>query len=62
LSAPPSIGEYRSFINFHVIFTFFSHVFGQPAKKEHGIENVKVTGSAWDTNVVAASGVNITLQ
>ncbi|KAJ7148452.1 microtubule binding protein [Mycena crocata] len=34
----------------------YRHVFGQPSKKEHGIENVKVTNSAWDTNVVAASG------
>ena len=34
-----------------------SHVFGQPSKKEHGIENVKVTNSAWDTNVISASGV-----
>ncbi|CAK5267850.1 unnamed protein product, partial [Mycena citricolor] len=32
------------------------HVFGQPAKKEHGLDNVKVTNSAWDTNVIAASG------
>jgi len=35
-----------------------SHVFGQTAKKEHGYENVKVSGSAWDTNLVSASGVN----
>ena len=34
-----------------------SHVFGQTGKKEHCIENVKVTNSAWDTNVIAASGV-----
>jgi coronin-1B/1C/6 len=33
------------------------HVFGQPAKKEHGIENVKVSNSAWDTNLINASGV-----
>ena len=39
----------------------FSHVFGQPGKKEYGLENVKVTGSAWDTNVVAASGVILSL-
>lgn len=36
-----------------------SHVFGQPSKKEHGIENVKVTNSAWDTNIISASGVSI---
>jgi coronin-1B/1C/6 len=35
-----------------------SHVFGQPGKKEHCIENVKVSNSAWDTNVIAASGVS----
>ncbi|KAF8075319.1 microtubule binding protein [Lyophyllum atratum] len=34
----------------------YRHVFGQPAKKEHGIENVKVTNSAWDTNIISASG------
>lgn len=34
-----------------------SHVFGQAAKKEHALDNVKVSGSAWDTNLVAASGV-----
>ncbi|KAG6808491.1 hypothetical protein H0H92_003976 [Tricholoma furcatifolium] len=33
-----------------------SHVFGQAAKKEYNIENVKVTNSAWDTNIVSASG------
>ncbi|KAF5316705.1 hypothetical protein D9619_006802 [Psilocybe cf. subviscida] len=34
----------------------YRHVFGQPAKKEHSLENVKVTNSAWDTNIVSASG------
>ncbi|RDB27774.1 Coronin-like protein crn1 [Hypsizygus marmoreus] len=34
----------------------YRHVFGQPAKKEHGIENVKVTNNAWDTNIISASG------
>lgn len=34
----------------------YRHVFGQQAKKEHNIENVKVTNSAWDTNIVSASG------
>lgn len=33
------------------------HVFGQAAKKENGIENVKITSSAWDTNLCSASGV-----
>ncbi|KAI0310412.1 microtubule binding protein [Amylostereum chailletii] len=39
-----------------------SHVFGQPAKKEHGIENVKVSGSAWDTNMIATSGKYISVN
>ncbi|KAG6909516.1 hypothetical protein DXG01_017073 [Tephrocybe rancida] len=34
----------------------YRHVFGQPAKKEYGIENVKVTNSAWDTNIISSSG------
>ncbi|XP_006461629.1 hypothetical protein AGABI2DRAFT_193043 [Agaricus bisporus var. bisporus H97] len=34
----------------------YRHVFGQLAKKEHGLENVKVTNSAWDTNLISASG------
>ncbi|KAJ7097243.1 microtubule binding protein [Mycena belliarum] len=40
----------------------YRHVFGQPAKKEHGYENVKVTNSAWDTNVVAASGEYLSIN
>ncbi|KAF7370174.1 Coronin [Mycena sanguinolenta] len=40
----------------------YRHVFGQPAKKEHGFENVKVTGSAWDTNVVAASAEYLSIN
>jgi hypothetical protein len=34
-----------------------SHVFGQTGKKEFGIDNVKITNSAWDTNIISASGV-----
>lgn len=34
-----------------------SHVFGQQGKKEYGFDNVKVTNSAWDTNVISASTV-----
>lgn len=34
------------------------HTFGQPGKKEYGIDNVKVSNSAWDTNLIAASGVS----
>ncbi|KAH9018005.1 microtubule binding protein [Lactarius hengduanensis] len=40
----------------------YRHVFGQPAKKEHGIDNLKVTSSAWDTNVVSASGTYISVN
>lgn len=40
----------------------YRHVFGQPAKKEHGIENVKVTNSAWDTNIISASGQYISVN
>ncbi|KAG7089706.1 hypothetical protein E1B28_011361 [Marasmius oreades] len=40
----------------------YRHVFGQPSKKEAGIENVKVTNSAWDTNVISASGQYISLN
>ncbi|KAK1218858.1 Coronin-like protein crn1 [Marasmius sp. AFHP31] len=39
-----------------------SHVFGQPSKKESGIENVKVTNSAWDTNVISASGQYVSIN
>ncbi|KAL0573399.1 Coronin-like protein crn1 [Marasmius crinis-equi] len=38
------------------------HVFGQPSKKEAGIENVKVTNSAWDTNVISASGQYLSIN
>ncbi|KAG1738554.1 hypothetical protein EDB19DRAFT_1895674 [Suillus lakei] len=40
----------------------YRHVFGQAAKKEHGYENVKVSGSAWDTNLVSASGRYISVN
>ncbi|KAL4246809.1 Coronin [Abortiporus biennis] len=33
----------------------YRHVFGQQGKKEFGIDNIKVTNSAWDTNVISAS-------
>jgi coronin-1B/1C/6 len=33
----------------------YRHVFGQAAKKEHSYDNVKVSSSAWDTNLIAAS-------
>ncbi|QRV88476.1 coronin [Ceratobasidium sp. AG-Ba] len=40
----------------------YRHVFGQSAKKEWGIENVKVSNSAWDTNLISASGSYIALN
>jgi len=40
----------------------YRHVFGQPAKKEHCLENVKVSNSAWDTNLIAASGCYLSLN
>ncbi|TFY77354.1 hypothetical protein EWM64_g6661, partial [Hericium alpestre] len=40
----------------------YRHVFGQPAKKEHGFENVKVSNSAWDTNLISASGKYISIN
>ncbi|KAM5541296.1 hypothetical protein V8D89_004850 [Ganoderma adspersum] len=40
----------------------YRHVFGQNGKKEYGFDNVKVTGSAWDTNVIAASTRYVSLN
>ncbi|KAG6891135.1 hypothetical protein C0992_010430 [Termitomyces sp. T32_za158] len=40
----------------------YRHVFGQPAKKEYGYENIKVTSSAWDTNFISASGQYISVN
>ncbi|KAH8091706.1 microtubule binding protein [Cristinia sonorae] len=40
----------------------YRHVFGQTGKKEYGIDNIKVTNSAWDTNVVAASAKYISIN
>ncbi|KAH9852004.1 microtubule binding protein [Lenzites betulinus] len=40
----------------------YRHVFGQSGKKEYGYDNVKVTNSAWDTNIVAASTRYISLN
>ncbi|THH16850.1 hypothetical protein EW146_g3851 [Bondarzewia mesenterica] len=40
----------------------YRHVFGQPAKKEHGLDNIKVSSSAWDTNLIAASGKYISVN
>ncbi|KAH9930195.1 uncharacterized protein B0H18DRAFT_993591 [Fomitopsis serialis] len=40
----------------------YRHVFGQQGKKEYGIDNVKVTNSAWDTNLIAASSRYISVN
>jgi len=40
----------------------YRHVFGQPAKKEHCLDNVKISGSAWDTNVVAVSASYVSVN
>ncbi|KAI0820244.1 microtubule binding protein [Trametes gibbosa] len=40
----------------------YRHVFGQQGKKEYGYDNVKVTNSAWDTNILAASTRYISLN
>ncbi|KAG1800645.1 uncharacterized protein BJ212DRAFT_1571320 [Suillus subaureus] len=49
----------RGIVSLHSSFCPHSprHVFGLTAKKEHGYDNVKVSSSAWDTNLVSASGV-----
>lgn len=40
----------------------YRHVFGQPGKKEFAVDNVKISNSAWDTNMVAASGRYISIN
>ncbi|EJF58048.1 microtubule binding protein [Dichomitus squalens] len=40
----------------------YRHVFGQNGKKEYGFDNVKVTNSAWDTNVISASTRYVSLN
>lgn len=40
----------------------YRHVFGQSAKKECSLDNVKVSSSAWDTNLLAASASYISLN
>ncbi|KAG8854818.1 Coronin-like protein crn1 [Tulasnella sp. 330] len=40
----------------------YRHVFGQAAKKEHGLENVRISSSAWDTNLCGASGQYISVN
>ncbi|CCM05595.1 uncharacterized protein FIBRA_07823 [Fibroporia radiculosa] len=40
----------------------YRHVFGQQGKKEYGLDNIKVSNSAWDTNVVSASSRYISIN
>ncbi|KZT59066.1 putative CRN1-a coronin [Calocera cornea HHB12733] len=40
----------------------YRHVFGQQGKKEFGLENLKVSNSAWDTNMIDASGKYLSLN
>jgi len=40
----------------------YRHVFGQTGKKEYGIENIKVSNSAWDTNLIACSGKYVSVN
>ncbi|KAI5116932.1 hypothetical protein M0805_005565 [Coniferiporia weirii] len=40
----------------------YRHVFGTAAKRELCIDNIKLTSSAWDTNLVAASGSYISVN
>ncbi|KAG8221196.1 microtubule binding protein [Butyriboletus roseoflavus] len=40
----------------------YRHVFGQAAKKEHSYDNVKISSSAWDTNLIAASARYISIN
>ncbi|KAI6099428.1 microtubule binding protein [Pisolithus croceorrhizus] len=39
-----------------------SHVFGQAGKREYGYDNVKVSNSAWDTNLISASARYISIN
>ncbi|KAM0754761.1 DUF1900-domain-containing protein [Meredithblackwellia eburnea MCA 4105] len=40
----------------------YRHVFGQPAKKEKVYDNIKISASAWDTNLVSASAKYIAVN
>ncbi|CED83665.1 microtubule binding protein [Phaffia rhodozyma] len=40
----------------------YRHVFADKPKKEHSYENVKVSNSAWDTDLVAAGGAYISVN
>jgi hypothetical protein len=46
----------------HSTDPYHRHVFGQSAKKEHGINNLKVASSAWDMNMVSCSGMHTLLM
>ncbi|KAI6041861.1 microtubule binding protein [Pisolithus marmoratus] len=40
----------------------YRHVFGQAGKREYGYDNVKVSNSAWDTNIISASARYISIN
>lgn len=40
----------------------YRHVFGQAAKKENGLENVRVSSNAWDTNLLNASAQYLSIN
>lgn len=40
----------------------YRHVYGQSARKEHGYDNVKISSSAWDTNLISASARYISVN
>lgn len=40
----------------------YRHVFGQAGKREYGYDNVKVSNSAWDTNLISASARYISIN
>ncbi|KAH8111781.1 DUF1900-domain-containing protein [Phellopilus nigrolimitatus] len=40
----------------------YRHVYGQGAKKELCIDNIKLSNNAWDTNLIAASGSYISVN
>jgi len=40
----------------------YRHVFGQPAKKDQCFDNVRVSRSAWDTNLIKVNPLFISLN
>ncbi|KAH8991869.1 hypothetical protein EDB86DRAFT_1533529 [Lactarius hatsudake] len=58
-SSAASLPHYLLKIASDESLSLHKHMFGQPPKKERGvdIDNLKVTRSAWDTNVVSTSTI-----